>query len=348
MSRRVGIKEIARRAAVAPSTVSRVMNNHPDVSPDTFQKVKAVIDELGFTPNAAARSLASRRSHTLALVTSNIEVYPKMIFAEIEEEARKRGYKLFVTVINTAANPPLAQDGRLLDDLISYQVDGIIWSVADNANSYDLWHERLRDMNIPVVYISSRKIDALTFISVNNHEGGYLATRHLIEQGYRHIGMISGPSYEIPCQERGAGWVRALVEAGMPPTTTQIVESDWAPSGGEQSIRKLIDQYPQLDAVFVQNDQMAVGVLSALFRLGRRVPEDIGVVGFDNRAEAEFLIPPLTSVNHHFEDLGLYAVEEIDRLIRLSPEELAAQDLKQIWIQPELVIRQSSLRTGAS
>src|SRR5687768_40295 len=158
MSQRVGIKEIACRAAVAPSTVSRVMNNHPDVSPDTFQRVKAVIDELGFTPNAAARSLASRRSHTLALVTSNIEVYPKMIFAEIEEEARQRGYKLFVTVINPAANPPLAQDGRLLDDLISYQVDGIIWSVADNVQSFEMWHEHLRSLNVPVVHISSRKI----------------------------------------------------------------------------------------------------------------------------------------------------------------------------------------------
>lgn len=348
MSRRVGIKEIARRAAVAPSTVSRVMNNHPDVSPDTYQRVKAVIDELGFTPNAAARSLASRRSHTLALITSNIEVYPKLIFAEIEEEARKRGYKLFVTVINTAANPPLAQDSRLLDDLISYQVDGIIWSVADNANSIDVWHEHLRNMNIPVVCISSRKVDALTFISVNNHEGGYVATRHLLEQGYRHIGMISGPSYEIPSQERGAGWVRALVEAGLPPTITQIVESDWTPSGGGKSIVRLIEQYPQLDAVFVHNDQMGVGVLSALFELGRRIPQDIGVVGFDNRAETEFLIPPLSSISHHFEALGLYAVEEIDRLIRLSANEIAAQELKQIWLQPELVIRQSSMRAGTA
>src|SRR5437868_3891868 len=118
MNQRVGIKEIARRAAVAPSTVSRVLNNHPDVASDTYQRVKAVIDEVGFTPNAAARSLASRRSHTLALVTSNIEVYPKMIFAMIEEEARQRGYKLFVSVINTRSNSPLDQDAKLLEDLI--------------------------------------------------------------------------------------------------------------------------------------------------------------------------------------------------------------------------------------
>jgi DNA-binding LacI/PurR family transcriptional regulator len=116
MASKPSIIHIAQEAGVAPSTVSRVLNNHPDVSPETYQKVKAVIDRLGFLPNAAARSLASKRSHTLAMVTSDLGHYPKLILAQIEVQARLRGYKLFVSVINSKLNPPAAQDDRVLED----------------------------------------------------------------------------------------------------------------------------------------------------------------------------------------------------------------------------------------
>jgi len=339
------IIEIAREAGVSPSTVSRVLNNHPDVSPETYRAVKAVIDRLGFLPNAAARSLVSKRSRMLAFVTSEIAFYPTLILAQVEEQARQRGYKLFVNVINSALNPPSAQDDRILEDLLSYQVDGIIWAVAETTHSFDLWRARLASLRVPIVCISTRAIDALTFVSVDNRRGGHLVAQHFLAQGYRHLGTITGPMYELSALERHAGWQEVLQQAGLPPAPQQVVEGDWTPAGGERAFLELYEQFPQVDAVFVHNDQMAVGVLSATHRLGLRVPEQVGVAGFDNRSETAFLLPPLTSVSHHFEEIGLHAVAEIDRLIQLSAEDRALEQTKGIWIQPELVVRESSMRS---
>jgi len=346
MPRNRSIIEIAREAGVSPSTVSRVLNNHPDVSPETYRTVKAVIDRLGFLPNAAARSLVSKRSRMLAFVTSAIAFYPTLILAQVEEQARQRGYKVFVNVINSALNPPSAEDDRVLEDLLSYQVDGIIWAVAETTHSFDLWRERLAGLNAPVVCISTRSIDSLTFVSVDNRRGGRLVAEHFLAQGYRHLGTITGPMYELAALERHAGWEEVLAEAGLPPAPRQVAQGDWTPAGGEQAFLQLYQQFPEVDAVFVHNDQMAVGVLSAMHRLGLRVPEQVGVAGFDNRSETAFLLPPLTSVSHHFEEIGLHAVTEIDRLIQLSAQDRALEPPKGIWIQPELIARESSIRKG--
>jgi len=339
------IIEIAREAGVSPSTVSRVLNNHPDVSPETYRAVKAVIDRLGFLPNAAARSLVSKRSRTLAFVTSEIAFYPTLILAQVEEQARQRGYKLFVNVINSALNPPSAEDDRVLEDLLSYQVDGIIWAVAETTHSFDLWRGRLASLSTPVVCISARFIDSLTFVSVDNRWGGHLVAEHLLAQGYRHLGTITGPMFEMATVERHAGWMEVLAGAGLPPAPEQVVQGDWTPAGGERAFLQLYEQFPQVDGIFVHNDLMAVGVLSAMHRLGLRVPEQVGVAGFDNRSETAFLLPPLTSVSHHFEEVGLHAVAEIDRLIQLSAQDRAQEPPRGIWIRPELVARESSMRT---
>lgn len=351
MTNKKSIIQIALEAGVSASTVSRVLNDHPDVSPATYQKVKAVIDRLGFLPNAAARSLASKRSYTIAMVSSDLVYYPKLILAQVESQARLRGYKLFVRVINSKLNPPASQDARVLEDLASYQVDGIIWSVEETSLSFEFWRERLSALNIPVICISSRSIDSLSFVSVDNREGGRLVTKHLIEQGYRKIGTITGPIDEIASLERLAGWEEALAEAGLPHDSRLIVESDWSPAEAERSFNQLYRQFPQIEAVFVQNDQMALGVYSAIHHLGLSIPDQIGITGFDNRNEAAFYLPPLTSVSHHFEALGRQAVQEVDRLIQLTPEERARETPRGIWIQPELVIRKSSVhnhRKGGS
>jgi DNA-binding LacI/PurR family transcriptional regulator len=344
MPRKQSIIQIAKRAGVAPSTVSRVINNHPDVSPETYQKVKKEIDRLGFMPNVAARSLASKRSYTIAMVTSDLVFYPNLILARVEDLARKRGYKLFVNVIDTEFNPPSPQDNRLLETLIAYQVDGIIWSVQEMIQSFELWNERLLRLNIPIVCISARNNESLSSVSVDNRQGGHLAAMHLHEQGYRNIGTITGPMQEIASLERLTGWKQGLEEAGLTSAPNQIIESDWTAADGERSFIQLYRQFPKVDAVFVQNDQMALGVYSAINHLGLRIPDQIGIVGFDNRNEAALYMPPLTSVNHHFDKLGLQAVEEIDRLIKLSPEARTGETPKTFSIQPELVIRQSSVR----
>jgi DNA-binding LacI/PurR family transcriptional regulator len=346
INRRPAIKQIASEAGVAVSTVSRVLNNHPDVSSNTYERVKAIIDRMGFQPNAAARSLVMKRSNFIALITSNIEIYPQSILAQVEHQARKLGYKLFVRVIDPSHSQPDSPDLKLLDELLAYQVDGIIWAVEDTLASHTYWNQKFSQCSIPVVYISSGNIDSFSFVSVDNRHGGLIATQHLIDQGYRHIGLITGPHEALVVQERRAGWEQALHQAGLSASPEQVVEGDWYAPSGEKSLRLLLSRFPQMDAVFISNDQMALGALRAAHAAGRRVPETLGVVGFDNSPMTEYFFPPLSSIDHHFDELGLRAVQEIHRLIDLSPEERSQQTTKSIWIQPTLVSRKSSVRNS--
>jgi len=344
INRRSAIKQVASEAGVAVSTVSRVLNNHPDVSSDTYERVKAIIDRLGFQPNAAARSLVMKRSNFIALITSDIEIYPQSILAQVEHQVRKLGYKLFVRVIDTSYPQPDSADLKLLDELLAYQVGGIIWAVEDTSASHNYWNQKFSQCGIPVVCISSGKINSLPFVSVDNHYGGLIATQHLIQQGYRHIGLITGPLETLVVQERKAGWEQALQEAQLSTSLEQIVEGDWYAPSGERGLHQLLHNFPQIDAVFVSNDQMALGALWAAHAAGRRVPETLGIVGFDNSPITQYFFPPLSSIDHHFDELGLRAVREIHRLINLSDEERRKQTTEGIWIQPTLVTRQSSLR----
>lgn len=346
INRRLAIKQVASEAGVAVSTVSRVLNNHPDVSSATYERVKAIIDRMGFQPNAAARSLVMKRSNFIALITSDIEIYPQSILAQVEHQVRKLGYKLFVRVIDPSYSEPDSSDLKLLDELLAYQVDGIIWAVEDTVASHTYWNQKFSQSSIPVVCISSGSIDALPFVSVDNRYGGLIATQHLIQQGYQHIGLISGPSDALVVQERKAGWEQALRQAGLSAGAEQIVEGDWYAPSGEKSLRLLLSRFPQMDAVFVSNDQMALGALWAAHEAGRRVPETLGMVGFDNSRATEYFSPPLSSVDHHFDQLGLQAVQEIHRLIHLSPEERRQYTPQGTWIQPTLVTRKSSIRNS--
>lgn len=344
INRRSAIKQVAREAGVAVSTVSRVFNNHPDVSSDTYERVKAIIDRMGFQPNAAARSLVMKRSNFIALITSDIEIYPQSILAQVEHQVRKLGYKLFVRVIDPSYSEPDSSDLKLLDELLAYQVDGIIWAVEDTVASHTYWNQKFSQCSIPVVCIGSGNIDALPFVSVDNHHGGMIATRHLIDQGYRHIGLITGPLETLVMRERKAGWEQALHQAGLSAGPEQIVEGDWYAPSGEKGLSLLLSRFPQMDAVFISNDQMALGALWAANEAGRRVPETLGMVGFDNSRASEYFFPPLSSIDHHFDELGLRAVQEIHRLINLAPEERTRQTPQGIWVQPTLVTRKSSVR----
>jgi DNA-binding LacI/PurR family transcriptional regulator len=346
VNRRPAIKQIAREAGVAVSTVSRVLNNHPDVSSDTYERVKAIIDRMGFQPNAAARSLVMKRSHFIALITSDIEIYPQSILAQVEHQARKLGYKLFVRVIDPSYSQPDSPDLKLLDELLAYQVDGIIWAVEDTLASYSFWNQKFRQCGIPVVCISSGNVDSLSFVSVDNRYGGLIATQHLIHQGYQHIGLITGPPDVLVVQERRAGWQQALHQAGLREGPEQVVEGDWYAPSGEKGLRLLFNQFPQMDAVFISNDQMALGALRCAYELGLRIPETLGIVGFDNSPNSEYFFPPLSSIDHHFDELGRRAVQEIHRLINLSSEERSQQMPKSIWIQPTLVARKSSVQSS--
>jgi LacI family transcriptional regulator len=187
-------------------------------------------------------------------------------------------------------------------------------------------------------------------VAINNYIGGRLAMSHLIEQGYRHIGHISGPLDWWEARERIGGWRDILREEGRESQDNHWVEGNWSSASGSQAIEKLVAGYPEMDAIFVANDQMALGVLQYACRHGLRVPEDLGVIGFDNIPEAAYFWPPLSTVQQDQFNVGRVAVEEVIKIIESGWQGEERIEPNSIMLTPTLVVRQSSLRprgTGA-
>lgn len=305
----VTLKDVARRAGVSPKTVSRVVNNQGEISDATRARVQAAIQELGYHPNILARSLVNQRTNTLAVVASGIEYFgPSRTILGIEQQADEFGYSLFLTLL------PHPEDTNLklvFDELIAQRVEGIVWAIPEiGENSRWITPAELEQLP-PIVFLSMATRPHVSIVAVDNRAGARLAVNHLLEQGRQRIGIITGPLTWWEARERVAGWREALTTAGKSPDDAWLVEGDWSPASGQRGITRLLDSAPGLDAVFASNDQMALGALGVLHRAGRRVPEDIAMVGFDNIPESEFFLPPLSTVYQQVTDIGRVAVQAL-------------------------------------
>jgi LacI family transcriptional regulator len=183
----------------------------------------------------------------------------------------------------------------------------------------------------------------LSIVSVDNYLGGRMAMSHLLEQGYRKIGHVSGPLDWWEARQRMAAWKDALTEAGLAPSDSSCVEGNWSSASGALAIEKLFDQYPQLDAIFVANDQMALGVMQFFSEKKIPIPEEIGIVGFDNIAESAFFSPALTTVQQDQHKVAKIAVAEVTKIIESDWQGLDPVSPKSIILPPTLIVRQSSL-----
>jgi LacI family transcriptional regulator len=341
VKQRVTIKQVARDAGVSTQTVSRVINNRPDVAPETRQRVLEVIERLGYQPSALARSLIRRRSHTLGVVTAGLKyVGPSRTLSGITERAEALGYSLLLKELpkfDTGDVEPI------LNALLARQVDGIIWAVSEVGDNRDWLHQRLPDLSIPIIFLTMGQQANLPVVAVDNCSGGRMATKHLLEQGYRRIGHITGPLAWWEARQRKTGWQETLVEASIPVNDHQWVEGNWSSESGERAIRQLLEQYPDMDAVFAGNDQMALGVAQVACRNGLRIPQDLAVVGFDGIPEAAYFWPPLSTIEQDMHQLGCVAVDQVVRMIEASRESEHRFDLSTIWLEPRLIVRESSL-----
>ena len=227
--------------------------------------------------------------------------------------------------------------------LLSRHVDGIIWAVPEIGENRS-WVRRPINVNVPIVYLTMEPQESISIVSVNNYEGGRLATSHLLEQGYRNIGHIAGPLSWWEARQRSAGWKDTLLEAGVECRTSHCVEGNWSSASGARAAKILFEQYPQIDAVFVANDQMALGVVKIAHQRGMRIPEDIGVVGFDNILESAYFLPSLTTVQQDQYHVARVAVEQIIKIIEFGRQGLNPVGQRSIILPPTLIVRQSSTR----
>jgi LacI family transcriptional regulator len=339
---RATIKEVASVAGVSTQTVSRVINERPDVSPETRKRVQEVIQELGYQPSALARSLIRQRSHTLGVVTAGLQyIGPSRTLSGIAAAAEEAGYSLLLKELSRFDENNIKP---IFQALLSHHVDGIIWAVPEVGENHAWVDESALQMEIPLVYLTMEPRKNISVVAIDNYLGGRMAMAHLFDQGYRKIGHISGPLDWWEARQRMAAWKDVLMESGLQIKDSYYVEGNWSSASGAQVIGKLLDQYPDMDSIFSGNDQMALGAIQFAAQKGLRIPEDIGIVGFDNIADSAYFSPALTTVQQDQYEVAKLAVAEIINIIEAGWQELEQVEPQSIVLPPTLIVRQSSFR----
>jgi len=340
-STRATIKEVAFVARVSTQTVSRVINKRPDVSPETRRRVQEVITELNYRPSDLARSLISQRSYTLGVVTAGLEyIGPSRTLSGIASASEDAGYSVLLKELPHFHTSDIAP---IFQSFLSRHVDGIIWAVPEVGENRKWFNIPHLDMSLPLVYLTMEPKNHFSVVSIDNYQGGRIAVSHLLEQRYQAIGHISGPLDWWEARQRKAAWEDVLTEAGLPIKAYHWVEGKWSSESGVQAFEKLIDQYREMDAVFVANDQMALGVMQVAQQKGLRIPEDIGLVGFDDIPESSYFYPSLTTIHQDQYSLAKLAVQQIIKTIESVWDGEEPGETSTTILPPTLVIRQSSL-----
>jgi DNA-binding LacI/PurR family transcriptional regulator len=337
---KITIHDVARQAGVSTKTVSRVLNQQGEISSETRARVQAVIDALGYRPNILARSLVSRRSGMLGVVTWGLDHFaPSRIVVGIEQRASELGYSLFLQLMT---HPTDTGAESILNTLADHRVEGIIWDIPEVGDNH-AWLEQVTLDNLPpIVFITARARSGMDTVSVDNRRGAELAVQHLIEQGRRRIGLISGPAGWWETDERRAGWRSALEQAGLEAPQNHITAAAWTVESGDKALQRLLEQDQLIDGVFASSDDIALGALAAAARAGRYIPDNLALVGFDNIPQSAYFQPPLSTIDQPLARTGRTAVDLLLERIERRRGGSEAAGASSITLEPRLVVRAST------
>ena len=328
------LEEVARLSGVSRSTVSRVINQQPNVSQDIRQRVQAVIEDTGYQPNLAAQTLVSKRSWMIGLVLPRsvssffTDPYFPRLLQGIALGCNQYDYTLGLFLVGSKEDeekilPRVSRKGML---------DGVL---IQSGQIGDQLIDRLVNLDLPVVVVGSPLHSAeVSFIDVDNINGAYNAVSHLIRQGYQRIGTITGLKGGAATADRLEGYKKALIERGRNPDQSLITEGDFTEAGGYYAMQQLLPAKP--DAVFAASDLMAIGAMRAVREAGLKIPQDVAFVGFDDVTIATYSDPPLTTIRQPIARFGINAVEILIDLI-----ENGIKPARRIIMDTELIIRDS-------
>ena len=326
------MSDVGRLAGVSHQTVSRVINGSRHVSPQTRERVLDAMRELGYRPNSIARALATGRTRTLGVVSFDTTLYgPASTLFGIERAAHEAGYFIMVASLKALDRASVVQ---AIERLRVQGVDGILVIVSEEESADALLHAPL---DVPLVAVESGPDRGIPVVAVDQREGATLATRHLLDLGHQTVHHITGPLSSIESQLRASGW-RATLEAAGAPRPEPLI-GDWSARAGYHLGRRLTRDR-SLTAVFVSNDQMALGLLRAMHESGRRIPEEISVVGFDDIPESPYFTPPLTTVRQDFGEVGSRSLRVLVRTI--ESVQAGERPPTGSLVPPELVVRAST------
>lgn len=330
--KRVTMRDVAEQAGVSKATVSHVINETRFVEDSTKERVQAAIRALGYRPNVAARSLTTQRTRIIGLIVSDVtNTFFAEIMRGIEDVLIANHYSLMLC--NT--NEVLEREEYYIDILLRQGVDGII--AAATSQDWDVLNEAAK-LNIPVVMLDRTFENANSpYVGVNNEQGAYLGARHLIERGYRDIGILSGFQRLSTMRERLAGFEAALAEVDLELRESWNISSHLTIDDGKRAMQRLMAQAERPEAVFICNNLLSLGALMGLRELALACPRDIAIVGFDDHPWAQVTNPPLTVVRQ-----PTYAIGESAAQLVLKALNDEAADLPSALFNCQLIVRQSA------
>ena len=331
----VTIKDIARELEISPSTVSRALKDHPDISPETKKLVHNLADKWNYRPNPIALSLKGGISRTLGIVVPEIVHYFfSSVISGIEDYADENAYNVMIC----QSNEDYEKEVNCIQTLVNSRVDGILISVSKLTRNMEHFHQ-LKNRNVPLVFFDriSSEVESDRVV-VDDAEGAYMATKHLILEGRKRIVHLSGPPNLVISKDRIDGYIRALNEFQCSVTEENIVKCDQVQEA-EWIVPSLMKRTPPPDAFFCVNDFTAAQTLNLVKKLGFRVPEDVAIVGFTNGQLSRLTDPGLSTVDQHGYDMGREAARLL--LDRIKDRNRPFQNRV---IKTELVVRGSSVK----
>ncbi|MGV9268340.1 LacI family DNA-binding transcriptional regulator [Kitasatospora sp. NPDC003701] len=329
--------DVAALAGVSAQTVSRVANNRSNVEPETRERVLSAMRMLGYQRNSAARALTLGRFHALGVVTFDITAQGNArTLAAISRAAQSSGYSISVVCVENETEDAVQQAVRQLTD---QAVDGLAVIEAQilDRPGFDA------SSGVPVVVVDGDPARRHSSIDTDQAAGVTAAVRHLLDLGHRTVWHLGGPQNSHAARRRAAAWHDALKAAGAPVPPVRF--GDWTAASGYE-LGKRIASTPDVTAVFAANDQLALGLVRALHEAGRRVPEDVSVVGFDDIPEAAYFLPPLTTVRQDFEQVGRQCVALL--LDQIDPPRSGESAVTAVSVLPQLVVRASTAAPPAT
>jgi DNA-binding LacI/PurR family transcriptional regulator len=320
--------DVASHSGVSHQTVSRVLNNQPNVSEKTRTKVLIAINKLGYRPNLAARALATGKTATIGVLSHDTTLYgPASTLHAVQSAARDKKYKTSILSLKGQDQESILSG---VQELISDGVDGVIIIAPQLQGS-----KEINDLigRFPAVLVEGETSKTIPSVNIDQVSGAYEITKHLIDLGHKKIAHISGPTDWYEAQKRIKGWKLALSERKL--EHKFLFEGDWSAQSGYTNAQ-IILKNPKITAIFAGNDTMALGVIKAISESTRKTPQDISVVGFDDVPESKYLTPSLTTVRQDFHAIGENALEVLLEII-------GGQKLqKSLMIKPELILREST------
>lgn len=330
------IKDIARQLNISISTVSRAIRNASDVNAQTKQAVMSMVEELNYLPNQLALSLRNKQTHTIGVIVPNLDYVLSMMVRGIDEVALEAGYTVMICQSNESFGREIVNTQRLLDSL----VDGFIISVSSETKNFDHF-KKIQDKDIPMV-VFDRVTPHLRAPSVrlDNEEGGYIGTKHLLEQGCKRIAILAGPKNLGISNSRMDGYLKALKEYNIKPDAGLIIHCDFNQDYSFFATEEMLAMKKRPDGIFTISDRMAIGAMLAIKKKGLTMPDDIALVSFNNEPIVSLVTPRISSVEMPSFEMGRAAAKLfIETLNNSEP----MHDVEKI-LKPKLFIRESSLK----